>query len=145
MIPKQERSVRMKEQINGPVGLAALEATPVLGWQALAIGVYEWSWPDRLADLRTALSTRILELTGRHIPPEEVYTDGHLAVAGVDDVTFRLYHGTNFVLVRACAYCGTGHFESPHITDLSDLGYALSAWMPLHEDCGHYSEDFPEF
>ena len=135
----------MKEHINGPVGLAALEATPAPGWQAVAIGVYERSWPDRLADLRTTLSARILELTGRHITPEEVYTDGHLAVAGVDDVTFRFNTGTGLNLVRACAYCGTGCFESPQISGLSDLGFALSAWMPLHEDCGHYSEDLPDF
>jgi hypothetical protein len=135
----------MQEQINGPVGLAALEATPVLGWQAVAIGAYERSWPDRLADLRTALSARILELTGRHIPPEEVYTDGHLAVAGADDITFQLHTGTGLTLVRACTYCGTGRFESPQISGFSDLGFALSAWMPLHEDCGHHAEDLPDF
>jgi hypothetical protein len=135
----------MEEQITGPEGLAVLEATQTLGWQSVAVRESERSWPSRLADLRTALSARILELTGQHVSPEDVYTDGHLAVAGVDDVTFRLYHGTELVLVRACAYCGTGQFESPRIISLSDLGVALSAWMPLHEDCGHFSEDLPDF
>jgi hypothetical protein len=135
----------MQEQINGRAGLAALEASPAIGWQALAIGAYERSWPDRLADLRTALSARILGLTGRHIPPEEVYTNRHLAVAGVDDVTFLLHADKGLNLVRACAYCGTDRFESPQIGGLSDLGFALSAWMPLHEDCGQYAEDLPDF
>ena len=46
----------------------------------------------------------------------------------------------------ACVYCGTGHFESSKISSLSDLGYALSAWRPLHEDCEDYSsEEFPDF
>jgi len=92
------------------------------------------------------LSARILALTGRRISPQEVYTDGHLAVAGVDGATFRLYHGGDLVLVRVCAYCAAGPFESPQIATLSDLGYALSAWRPLHEDCEDYSsEEFPDF
>jgi len=48
--------------------------------------------------------------------------------------------------VRECAYCATDHFESPPIGNLSDLGYVLSAWEPLHEDCEEYlSEEFPDF
>ena len=35
----------------------------------------------------------------------------------------------------------TGHCESPKISNLSDAGHALSAWRPLHEDCGDYSEE----
>ena len=135
----------MQEQINGPAGLATLEVTRALGWQAAAVEEYERSRSARVAGLRTALCARIRKLTGKHTPPEDIYTDGHLAVAGVEGVTFRLYHGTNLVLVRVCAYCGTGRFESPQITDLSDLGFALSAWMPLHEDCEYYSEDLAEY
>jgi len=136
----------MQEQINGAAGLATLEATQPLSWQAAAVGDYERSWPIRHADLRMDLSARILALTGRRISPQEVYTDGHLAVAGVDGATFRLYHGGDLVLVRVCAYCAAGPFESPQIATLSDLGYALSAWRPLHEDCEDYSsEEFPDF
>jgi hypothetical protein len=136
----------MQEQTNGTAGLATLEPAQPLAWRAAAIGKYERSWPIRRADLRTDLSARILALTGRQISPQEIYTDGDLAVAGVDGATFRLYHGGRLVLVRACAYCGTGHFESPHIGSLPDLGYALSAWRPLHEDCEDYSpEEFPDF
>jgi hypothetical protein len=136
----------MREQINDTAGLAALEAARPLGWQAAAIGEYEQSWTLRQADLRAILSARIAALTGQRISPQEVYTDGHLAVAGVDGTTFRLYHGGDLVLVRGCTYCGTDRFESPKIGSLLDLGYALSAWRPLHEDCEHYPpEVFPDF
>ena len=136
----------MQEQINDPASPATLEATQPLGWQAAAVGKSERSWPARLADLRTALSAQVLKLTGQLISSEDIYTDGHLAVAGVDGASFRLYHGGDLVLVRSCAYCATGHFESPEIISLSDLGYALSAWRPLHEDCEDYSsEELPNF
>lgn len=136
----------MQEQINGTAGLVTLEAAEPLGWQAAAIGEYERSWPIRHADLQTDLSARILALTGRRMSSGEIYTDGQLAVAGVDGAPFRLYRSGDLVLVRECAYCGTGHFESPMISNVSDLGYALSAWQPLHEDCEDYSsEDLPDF
>ena len=136
----------MQEQVNGAAGLATLEAAQPLGWRAAAIGEYEQSLPIRHAKLRTDLSTRIVALTGQWIPPEDIYTDGHLAVAGVDGATFRLYDGGDLVLVRTCDYCATSHFESPGVGNLSDLGYAISAWRPLHEDCEDYtSEDLPDF
>ncbi|MDQ3864131.1 MAG: hypothetical protein M3317_11650 [Actinomycetota bacterium] len=136
----------MQGQVNGAVGLATLEAARPLGWRAAATEEYEGSWPIRHADLRADLSARIVELTGRRAPLQKIYTDGHLAVAGVDGATFRLYHGGDLVLVRTCAYCATDHFESPQIATLSDLGYALSAWRPLHEDCEDYSsEELPDF
>jgi hypothetical protein len=100
----------MQVQINGAAGLATPEATQPLNWQAAALGDYERSWPIRHANLRMGLSARILALTGRRISPQEIYTDGHLAVACVDGATFRLYHCGVLVLVRACAYCATGHF-----------------------------------
>ncbi len=136
----------MQERINGTVEPEVLIAMQPLGWQAAAVVEYERSWPIRHADLQTDLSVRIMALTGRQISSEEIYTDGHLAVCGVDGATFRLYQGGDLVLVRACSYCATGHFESPRIGDLSDLGYAISAWRPLHEDCEDYPpEDLPDF
>ena len=136
----------MQKQIDGAAGLATPEAGEPLSWQATAVGEYERSWSIRHADLGVDLSARVLVLTGRRISLEEVYTDGHLAVAGVDDATFLLYQSGDLVLVRKCAYCATDHFESPPIGNLSDLGYALSAWEPLHKDCEEYSsEEFPDF
>src|SRR5215212_388671 len=121
--------------------IATLEAAQPLGWQAAVVGEYERSWPLRHADLRTDLSVRILALIGRPISPQEEHTDGHLAVAGVDGATLSLYHGGDHALVRACAYCATGHFESPQVNSPSDLGPALSAWRPLHEDGEGYSPE----
>ena len=136
----------MQKQIDGATGLATPEAGKPFSWQATAVGEYERSWSIRHADLCVDLSARVLVLTGRRISLEEVYTDGHLAVAGVDDATFRLYQSGDLVLVRKCAYCAMDHFESPPIGNPSDLGYALSAWEPLHEDCEEYSsEEFPDF
>jgi hypothetical protein len=122
--------------------LVAPEAERDVGWQARAVEQYDRSLPARRRDLRWDLAARVLALTGRHISPEDVYADDRMAVAGVDGATFRLYRHGGLALVRHCQYCGTGHFESPQIEDLSDLGYALSAWHPLHEDCeDHAAKD----
>jgi hypothetical protein len=135
----------MHRQIDCAASLATLDATERVSWQDVAVEEYERSWPIRHADLRLELSTRIAALTGRRIAPQEVYTDGHLAACGVDGAKFRLYHSGDLVLVGGCAYCGTGHFESSRIDDLSGLGYTLSAWRPLHEDCEEYaSEECPD-
>jgi hypothetical protein len=135
----------MQDQMNGTAGLATLEGGQPLSWQAAAVGEYEQSLPVRLVDLRTQLAARILALTGRQISSEEIYADGCLAVAGVNGVMFRL-HRHSLILVRSCTYCGTGNFESPEIGSFADLGYALSAWRPLHEDCEDYSaEDLADF
>jgi hypothetical protein len=110
------------------------------GWHSRAVEKYERTFTKERARLRTDLSARLLGLTGTPIPEEHVHVDasGRLAVAGVDGETFRLYRQDGIVLVRPCDYCGTGRFESPKINDRADLGYALQAWRPLHDDC----EDF---
>ena len=126
---------------NGPAVLAEVRT-----WQALAVDEYERSLPGRHDALRAELTARVLALTGRRVPPENVYADDRLAVAGVDGATFRLHRGGDLVLVRACAYCGMDHFESPGIRGRADLGYALSAWQPVHEDCeDFYSEDLADW
>jgi hypothetical protein len=135
----------MHKQIDRAAGFATLEAAEPLGWQDAAVREYERSWPISHADLRMDLCARITALSGQRISSEDIYADGRVAVAGVDGATFRLYKSGDLVLVRTCAYCSTGHFESPQIDDLSDLGYALSVWRPLHEDCDEYaSEEFPD-
>jgi hypothetical protein len=65
----------MQDQMNGTAGLATLEAAQPLGWRAAAIGECERSLPTRHAKLRTDLAARILALTGRHISPEDIYTN----------------------------------------------------------------------
>jgi hypothetical protein len=120
--------------------LVVPEAAQVAGWQIQAIEEYERALPAGRGELREELTARILVLTGRRVSPEDVYADadGRMAVAGVDGTTFRLYRHGPLVVVRACAYCGTGHFDSPQISGVAELGYALGAWRPLHEECEDY-------
>ena len=123
------------------------ETARVAGWQVQAIEEYERSLPAERAGLREELAARILVLTGRRVSPEDAYADGRMAVVGVDGTTFRLYRGGGLVVARSCAYCGTGHFESPRISGVADLGYLLGTWRPLHEDCEDYdaSEDLADW
>jgi hypothetical protein len=87
----------------------------------VAVGQYERSWLVRHAELRMDLSARIMALTGQRISSEDIYANGRLAAASVNDATFRLYMSGDLVLVRTCAYCATGHFESPQIEEFPDF------------------------
>ncbi|MGH3086059.1 MAG: hypothetical protein ACRDSJ_01920 [Rubrobacteraceae bacterium] len=130
----------MSTQMN-EAGIFAMPAKPrTLRWRTRAVEEYERSVPARRAGLRTELAARLLALTGRWIPPDDVYADveGRMAVANLDGDTFRLHRDGGLTLSRPCAYCGTGRFESPEINDPMDLGYALSIWKPMHEDCEDY-------
>ncbi len=131
------------QELGSITAAAVFEAPRATGWKEQAVEEYWRSLPGRRADLTAQLATRLLILTGRRIPPEDIYTDtnGRLAATSVDHMMFRLF-GRRLVLARSCAYCGIGRFESPEIGDLADLGYALSSWRPLHEDCeDHDSEE----
>ena len=131
------------QKLGSMTATAVSEAPRATGWREQAVEEYGRSLPDGSADLRAQLAARLLILTGRRIPPEDIYTEanGRLAATSVDHMMFRLY-GRRLVLARSCAYCGIGRFESPEIRDLADLGYALSFWRPLHEDCeDHDSEE----
>lgn len=129
----------LPQMIDTPLVISP-EKARATRWRARTVEEYELSLLDRRARLRTDLTTRLLGLTGKPLLLESVYvkSDGRFAVAGVDGETFRLYSEDALVLLRPCAYCGTGSFESPRITDRVDLGYALSAWHPLHEECEDY-------
>lgn len=130
-------STQMKDKAGSTTMLAVPETEQVAEWHVQALEKYERSLPAERAELREELATRILVLTGLRVSPEDAYADasGRMAVAGVDGTTFRLYRGGDLVVVRSCAYCGTGRFESPQISDVADFGYALGVWRPLHEDC----------
>lgn len=109
-------------------------------WQALAVA--EWrratdemrTWPQR------RFAERLLALTGCAVDERaiaETVATG-CATAVVDGVVFRWrgdWRGDVLAVVRPCAYCGTGSFESLPVANLSDLGYALALWEPLHADC----------
>ena len=63
-----------------------------------------------------------------------------MATVRVDSVLFR-GRREDVRLVRTCAHCGSGLFESPQLQAPADVGYALSPWMPAHPDCE--AEDSP--
>lgn len=102
-------------------------------WQARAIAKYAGS---AQAYLRERLTRRILALTGCAPRAEAIIVDsaGHCAMTTVGGVTFRLC-GRELMMVRPCAHCETGHFESPAIMTMIDLGYVLAAWRPYHSEC----------
>lgn len=131
----------MSKRIGGTATVETPAEARIPRWRAQAVAEYGRSLPARRTRLRTELASRLLELTGTLLLPENLYvdTDERLAVANVDGVSFRLYRHGVLVLVRPCTYCGTGLFESPEIDGRTDLGYALSACFPLHKDCEDYS------
>lgn len=105
-------------------------------WQTAAVAEFTGTADASSRLLRRQLAQRVVALTGRVLREQmvEVDTVARRATALVDDVLFRL-HDNELVVVRPCAYCGTGLFESEPITTQSDLGYSLSAWEPYHNTC----------
>jgi hypothetical protein len=112
----------------------AIGATP--DWRTGAIAVYGRAEPDDTGALRTELASRLRALIGRRFPPGaiQVDRDGRVATAVVDGTRLRLRRH-DLLLVRPCAHCGTGDFESPPLLNLVDLGQALAAWEPRCRHC----------
>jgi hypothetical protein len=105
-------------------------------WREGAIGNYRQTEGERALAMRVDLAARVRTLTGVPVAPDSVYLNrgtGEATVA-VDGALFRLVRGA-MVLVRPCAHCGTGRFMSAPVEGRADLGSALAAWMPLHEEC----------
>ena len=105
-------------------------------WRARSVATYERTQRQALDVLPAALAARVRALTGRAIAPESIFVDrdADLATAVVDGAVFRM-RSQQVVLLRPCAECGIGHFESPALATQSDLGYALSAWEPRCPHC----------
>jgi hypothetical protein len=105
-------------------------------WQVRAVAAYQQAHGRASAALLVALAASVSQLVGRTIAPEAVFVDHDAGIATVvvDGATFRS-HGGAAVLLRTCAECGIGYFESAPLTTPADLGYALSAWQPLCQDC----------
>ena len=101
-----------------------------------AIAAYRQAQPAMSAELRADMAARLIALTGQAVASETIFVEPHTrtAIAVIDNVVFRLMDG-ELVVLRPCAYCGTGQFASPSIHNVIDLGYALTEWEPMHDDC----------
>jgi hypothetical protein len=106
------------------------------GWQARALAVYQQTREHEIASLQADLAGRIHELTGCSIALNSIYVnaDERRATVAVDAVIFRL-RWQDLVMIKPCAKCGIGEVESPPLTSLADVGYALSAWQPRCQHC----------
>lgn len=93
--------------------------------------------------MRQRLAQEVLALTGHVIGEQVIAVDigARRASVVIDGVIFLL-RGESLRIVRPCAWCGTGRFESDPITSRSDLGYALAIWQPFHPECE--PADLPE-
>lgn len=114
--------------------------TPPGAWQAWAISVYQQS--DPAATLRAELAAAVHALTGRLVDERSVVVDQEqrAALASVDDVRFQ-WAEAQLTVIRPCAHCGLGALASPPIQHVQALGYALSDWQPLHDDCRPFDPD----
>jgi hypothetical protein len=113
-----------------------LQETGTRDGMTRAIAAYRKAQPAMTAELRADMAARLIALTGQTIASETIFVESHTrtAIAVVENVVFRLVD-QELVVLRPCAYCGTGQFASPAIHNVVDLGYALSEWEPLHDDC----------
>ena len=145
-MPGMNRTVRFARNTQATVVKGARQAVRRITWQDRAIEVYGQAAAKETSSLQVELAHRLLVLTGRVIAQDSIYAnrDERLAVANVDGTVFRL-HRDRLVVVRPCAHCGTGEFESPAIQVLSDLGHALSVWEPLHKDCQTEEPELEDF
>ena len=124
----------------GTLGTMSFQHTD--DWQARAVEAHRRAEADGSASFGSALALAVHRLTGQTIPPEMIVEDRgrQWATATVDGVTFRLSR-QGLMLLRACAYCGTGRFESIPLQNEVDLGFALDVWRPLHRTCEQCGPD----
>jgi hypothetical protein len=110
-------------------------------WQTRAITAYHHSQPHEAA-LRQQLAAAVHALTGRSIDDAAIVVDlpGRTAFARIDGIHFRWANG-ELSVVRPCAHCGLGAFVSLPVQGAEELGFALSDWQPLHEDCRPFEAD----
>jgi hypothetical protein len=105
-------------------------------WRDQAVIAYHHRRPRAMIAMKTDLAGRLHMLIGRRVPEDSIYADPErqIAVVVVDNVLFR-WRTQAVVIVQPCAECGLGQFESPALLQSADVGYALSAWQPLHPHC----------
>src|SRR5579859_2322348 len=103
--------------------LTLREQEPRHTWQAEAIETYRLHLIDDESALRQELADRVGSLTGFRVAPSSVAVDrdARVAFVALDGVLFRLQRH-EIVLLRPCAYCGTGEFASAPLETQGDLG-----------------------
>jgi hypothetical protein len=105
-------------------------------WQTAAVAAYALEAGAGGTHLRAELSMRVHELTGCAISDGAITVncEARRASAALDREVFQL-RGHDLILLRPCAYCGTGCFESPSLCSRADLGHALAGWHAYHAGC----------
>jgi hypothetical protein len=105
-------------------------------WRDQAVIAYQHRRPRAMIAMKTDIAGRLHMLIGRRIPEDSIYVDPErqIAVVVVDNVLFR-WRNQALAVVQPCAECGLGQFESPPLREPADVGYALTAWQPLHPHC----------
>ncbi|HSH80608.1 MAG TPA: hypothetical protein VLA19_18925 [Herpetosiphonaceae bacterium] len=86
--------------------------------------------------MRLALTERVQAFTGCTVECNAILVDldEQFACAVVGGVLFR-WGTTGLVMLRPCAFCGSGQFASPSLTSQADVGYAIAVWQPHHPNC----------
>jgi hypothetical protein len=123
--------------------VARRDAAPrVADWREGVLTAYQTAHEQEIDTMRRRMAERLCALIGQTIRPESVYVDpaAQMATVRVDGVLFRGWREA-LRLMRPCAHCGGGLFESPPLHEPADVGYALSPWTPAHPDCE--AEDSP--
>src|SRR5262245_12682132 len=119
------------------------DAAPAMAdWREGVVMMYQAAREQEIDTMRRTMAERLRVLIGQAIRPESVYVDSaaRMATVRVDGVLF-CGRREDVRLVRPCAHCDSGLFESPPLYAPADVGYALSPWMPAHPNCE--AEDSP--
>jgi hypothetical protein len=134
MLRSVPKAPRAGEQWNDPASQPAAHGGD---WKAAAVAAYYQGRTQASDDLRRLLAVRLFDLTGQRVPPEAIYVtpSGRAASVMLDGAVFRA-GAAGVVLLRSCAFCGSGSFESAPLHTRADLGHALTAWEPAHPACG---------
>lgn len=125
------------QQVQKPfTAMTFTVATQTADWRVAAVAAYRETERDEISAMRTNLASRVRAFTGFAVAPASIHVDADTRVATValDNVLFRLRRGS-LMLVRPCASCGQGEFESAPLQELADLGQALEAWEPRCTHC----------
>lgn len=124
------------QDLNGRIEINDYQPEAAPSWQDQGISTYRITESVIIGALQSELARRIEAVMNYRPSPESIYANPVTleATLALDGSLFRLV-GDSLILIRSCAYCGTGEFRSIPLKDLADIGYALAIWEPRHRDC----------